>query len=110
MTNRFIKIGAAAELLGVSIDTLRKWELSGELIPDRKSQAGTRFYDSSKLINLGDKDRLLRFGAELVFYFCELQGIEIVIINRGEQPSFEEELAQVVLEIITVFSARLYGC
>ena len=37
MTNRFIKIGAAAELLGVSIDTLRKWELSGELIPDRKS-------------------------------------------------------------------------
>ncbi|MDE5080463.1 MAG: MerR family DNA-binding transcriptional regulator, partial [Trichodesmium sp. St18_bin1] len=38
MTNRFIKIGAAAELLGVSIDTLRKWELSGELIPDRKSQ------------------------------------------------------------------------
>ena len=56
MTNRFIKIGAAAELLGVSIDTLRKWELSGELIPDRKSQAGTRFYDSSKLINLGDGD------------------------------------------------------
>ena len=110
MTNRFIKIGAAAELLGVSIDTLRKWELSGELIPDRKSQAGTRFYDSSKLINLGDKDRLLRFGAELVFSFCEPQGIEIVIINRGEQPSFEEELAQVVLEIITVFSARLYGC
>ena len=56
MTNRFIKIGAAAELLGVSIDTLRKWELSGELIPGRKSQAGTRFYDSSKLINLGDED------------------------------------------------------
>ena len=52
MTNRFIKIGAAAELLGVSIDTLRKWELSGELIPDRKSQAGTRFYDSSKLVVL----------------------------------------------------------
>lgn len=45
----------------------------------------------------------------LVFSFCELQGIEIVIINKGEQPSFEEELAQDVLEIITVFSARLYG-
>ena len=53
---------------------------------------------------------MLRFGAELVFSFCELQGIEIVIINKGEQPSFEEELDQVVLEIITVFSARLYGC
>ena len=55
------------------------------------------------------KDRLLRFGAELVFSLCELQGIEIVIIHQGEQPSFEEELAQDVLEIITVFSAKLYG-
>ena len=58
---------------------------------------------------LTHKDRLLRFGAELVFSLCELQGIEIVIIHQGEQPSFEEELAQDVLEIITVFSARLYG-
>ena len=55
------------------------------------------------------KDRLLRFGAELVFALCEAQGIEVVIIHRGEPPSFEEELAQDVLEIITVFSARLYG-
>ena len=58
---------------------------------------------------LTHQDRLLRFGAELIFALCELQGIEIVIIHRGEQPSFEEELAQDVLEIITVFSARLYG-
>ena len=55
------------------------------------------------------KDRLLRLGAELVFAMCELQGIEMVLIHKGEPPSFEEELAQDVLEIITVFSARLYG-
>ena len=55
------------------------------------------------------KDRLLRFGSELVFALCELQQIEVVIIHKGEQPSFEEELAKDVLEIITVFSARLYG-
>ena len=58
---------------------------------------------------LTHKDRLLRFGAELVFSLCEIQGIEVVIIHKGERPSFEEELAQDVLEIITVFSARLYG-
>ena len=57
---------------------------------------------------LTHKDRLLRFGAELVFTPCELQGIEIVIIHQGEPPSFEEELAQDVWEIITVFRARLY--
>ena len=55
------------------------------------------------------KDRLLRFGSELVFALCELQEIEIVIIHKGDRPSFEEELAKDVLEIITVFSARLYG-
>ena len=62
-----------------------------------------------KRLVLTHKDRLLRFGAELVFALCELKGIEIIIIHQGEQPSFEEELAQDVLEIITVFSARLYG-
>ena len=53
------------------------------------------------------KDRLL--GAELVFAMCETRDCEVVIINQGDQPSFEEELAHDVLEIITVFSARLYG-
>jgi len=31
------------------------------------------------------------------------------LIHQGETPTFEEELAKDVLEIITVFSARLYG-
>ena len=64
---------------------------------------------TTKRLVLTHKDRLLRFGAELVFTLCELQGVEVVIIHKGEQPTFEEELAQDVLEIITVFSARLYG-
>lgn len=63
-----------------------------------------------KRLVLTHKDRLLRFGADLVFALCEIQGnLEVVIIHQGERPSFEEELAQDVLEIITVFSARLYG-
>ena len=37
------------------------------------------------------KDRLLRFGSELVFAMCAHQQIEIVIIHKGEKPSFEEE-------------------
>jgi putative resolvase len=40
-----IKIGAAAKILGVSIETMRKWEKSGEVLPLRKSQSGTRYYD-----------------------------------------------------------------
>jgi excisionase family DNA binding protein len=55
------------------------------------------------------RDRLLRFGAELVFAICEAKNVEVVIINQGEDTTFEEDLAKDVLEIITVFSARLYG-
>ena len=55
------------------------------------------------------KDRLLRFGSELIFSLCEHFGAEVVIINASEDSSFEDDLVQDVLEIITVFSARLYG-
>lgn len=170
-------------MLGVEVQTLRAWEASGELIPDRRSKGGVRYYDVGKIMGLGNedmptigyarvsshdqksdlvrqselleafcaakgwrhevitdlgsglnyrkkglnqllemilhkrirrlvlthKDRLLRFGSELIFALCEIQNIEIVIINKGEPPTFEEELAQDVIEIITVFSARLYG-
>ena len=58
---------------------------------------------------LTHKDRLLRFGSELIFSLCEQFGIEIVIINKTETSNFEEDLVQDVLEIITVFSSRLYG-
>jgi len=65
--------------------------------------------DSAGRLVLTHKDRLLRFGAELVFAICEAKGVEVVIINKGEDTTFEEDLAADVLEIITVFSARLYG-
>ena len=182
--NRFVKIGRAAEILGVTVTTLRRWELNGTLIPERKSDGGTRYYALEKLLGtnrqensltiaytrvssqdqksdlkrqadllssyctahgwtheviqdlgsgmnydkkglkrlidlildrkiqrlvLTHKDRLLRFGAELIFALCQAREVEVVVINRGEEASFEEELAKDVLEIITVFSARLYG-
>ncbi len=66
----------------------------------------------SKSINrlvLTNKDRLLRFGSELIFSLCEHFGIEVIIMNSTKDLTFEDELVQDVLEIITVFSARLYG-
>ena len=58
---------------------------------------------------IAHKDRLLRFGAELVFAICEAKDVEVLILNKGVDTTFEEDLAKDVLEIITVFSARLYG-
>jgi putative resolvase len=181
-----VGIGEAAKILGVSIETLRRWEQAGKIKSERTPN-GHRRYDTSKLIrtsnipfvqsrktiayarvsshdqkedlerqkkvlemycasqgftfeilsDLGSgmnyqkkglkklileilseqvgrlvithKDRLLRFGAELIFAICAAKEVEVIIINKGEDTSFEEDLAKDVLEIITVFSARLYG-
>ena len=55
------------------------------------------------------KDRLLRFGTELLFEICKYHNVEIVILNEDEERTHEEELVEDVLSIITVFSAKLYG-
>jgi predicted site-specific integrase-resolvase len=185
--DRLVGIGEAAQALGVSITTLRRWEASGKLIPEH-TMGKHRRYDLTKLrpdlyetvdlskrktvayarvsssdqkddlerqkqvlelycarqgwtyevisdmgsgmnyhkkgltrlldeiiagqvgrLVLTHKDRLLRFGAELVFAICETRQVEVIILNQGEDTSFEEDLAKDVLEIISVFSARLYG-
>ena len=43
---------------------------------------------------IAHKDRLLRFGAELVFAICEAKDVEVLIINKGVDTTFEEDLAQ----------------
>lgn len=181
-----ISIGKAAQELGVTRETLRRWEHSGKIISERTPK-GHRRYDKARLLenfprkplsekrtvayarvsshdqkndlsrqvsllesfcashgwhyeviqDLGSglnynkkglrklikelcsgsigrlvithKDRLLRFGSELVFSLCEHFGTEVVIVNASEETNFEDDLVQDVLEIITVFSARLYG-
>ena len=62
----------------------------------------------SKIV-LTHKDRLLRFGSELFFNICTYFNTDIEIIEEKKDKSDEEKLAYDVLEIITVFSARLHG-
>ena len=60
-------------------------------------------------IVLTHKDRLLRFGSELIFMICACLGTKIRLIEEETDVSDELVLAKDVLEIITVFSARMYG-
>ncbi|OBU75043.1 IS607 family transposase [Cylindrospermopsis raciborskii] len=65
--------------------------------------------DVGRLV-LTHKDRLLRFVSELVFAMCEEYETEVVIMNKStEETTFEQELVTDMIELITVFSARLYG-
>lgn len=46
--DRLVAIGKAAQTLGVSITTLRRWEAEGKLIPERTA-GGQRRYDLAKI-------------------------------------------------------------
>src|ERR1700722_7559686 len=46
--SRYISIGKASKVLGVSITTLRRWEVVGKLLPARTA-GGQRRYDLEKL-------------------------------------------------------------
>ena len=59
-------------------------------------------------IILTHKDRLLRFGSDLIINIAKQFNVETLILNK-EDKTFEQELASDVIEIITVFSAKLYG-
>lgn len=183
-----VSIGKAANILGVSIPTLRNWDKAGKLTPSFITSGGTRMYDLATLnlikgkksivpdrytlayarvstqsqkkeletqkelltlycskqgyrykllsdigsglnyakaglnelielicsdqverLVLVHKDRLLRFGSEIIFKLCNIHNVEVEIINVGEELNPNEELTKDVLDIITVFSARLYG-
>ena len=64
----------------------------------------------SRLI-LTHRDRLLHFGSPLLFKLCQAFDTEVLILddNKDLKVSFEQELAADVIEILTVFTSKLYA-
>lgn len=54
------------------------------------------------------KDRLLRFGFELVEHLASLYDCQIEVIDNTEKTE-NQELVEDMIQIITVFSAKLQG-
>ena len=54
------------------------------------------------------KDRLLRFGFELVENLCKRYGTSIEVVNNTPKTE-EQELVEDLVQIITVFSCKLQG-
>ncbi len=54
------------------------------------------------------KDRLLRFGFEIIENLCRKYGTTIEIIDNTEKTE-EQELVEDLIQIVTVFSCRLQG-
>ena len=56
------------------------------------------------------KDRLIRFGFELIEQICKLKNTEIIVVDSSAHTkSTEEELVEDLIQIVTVFSCKLQG-
>lgn len=64
-------------------------------------------YEVDKVVVLY-KDRLVRFGFELIESIAEIHGCKIEVIDSTEK-SEQQELVEDLVQIITVFSCRLQG-
>ena len=70
--------------------------------------------DSCVLRNIGDvvvahKDRLSRFGFDLIKVFIEKCGGKLIVTDKAENKSSEQELADDLLTIVHIFSCRQMG-
>ena len=56
------------------------------------------------------KDRLVRFGFELIEHIIEkYSGGKIIIVHKKEDETLEEELVKDVVQIMNIYSAKLNG-
>lgn len=111
------------EDLNRQIDNLKQYAYSKgysfEIITDIGSGINYKKEGLLKMINLVEcgevdriivlyKDRLIRFGYDLIEYICKLNDTKIEIVDNSTI-SKEQELTEDLIQIITVFANRLYG-
>lgn len=131
---RYVPIGKAAEMLGVCVSTLRRGDAEGKLVAERTPSGRRRCkacdvatYNQLGLpsptlerktvayarVSFHDHKADLVRQIKVLQMYCASYGwayeVEVVIIDAGDERTYKEELAWDVLEISTVFSARMYG-
>lgn len=108
MNDDLITIGQAAEILGVSIDTLRRWDESGKLVAIRKG-GGTHRYYREKELEIFASD-LFKFASEWISskiefperFYCQTSAIFQARLIKMEQllmqkPGYEKLFSLIVL-------------
>ncbi len=64
--------------------------------------------DEIGTVVIAHKDRLARFGFDLIAHLCEVHHCELLVLNT-ESLSPEQEMVTDLMTIIHCFSSRLYG-
>src|SRR3989338_9465509 len=108
MEEKLIKISEAAEILGVSVDTLRRWDESGKLTAIKK-EGGTHRYYREKEIEIFASD-LFKFAFDWInegvkfpgTFYCPTSAVfqaRLIKMERllMEKPGFEKLYSLIVL-------------
>lgn len=108
MKDKLLNIGQAAEILGVSIDTLRRWDESGKLVAIRK-EGGTHRYYREKDLEIFSSD-LFKFASDWIqnntefpgTFYCANSAVFQAKISKMEyllmeKPGFEKLYSLIVL-------------
>ncbi|MFH1187095.1 MAG: helix-turn-helix domain-containing protein [Candidatus Levyibacteriota bacterium] len=88
MQNKLISIGEASRLLGVSIDTLRRWDLAGRLQSIRSGPRGHRYYHRSDIEQY-------------------LQNVDTIVQHWAKAPQAAEPKLEMYCQTRDIFQARL---
>lgn len=64
--------------------------------------------NTCKLVVVAHKDRLCRFGFDIISWLCTRGQTEILVLDQ-KNLSPEREMVEDILAIVQVFSCRLYG-
>ena len=115
--SKYYSINKFSKILGVSAQTLRNWDKKGKLHPHHTSSNGYRYYSHEQLNqvmnvkpNLDRKELMKRISQNkvdkvVVFYKDRLLRFGFEIISYCTGQTLVEDLVQ----IITVFSCKLQG-
>lgn len=109
MDNKLLSIGEAAALLGVSIDTLRRWDSAGRLPSIRSGPLGHRFYKRTDIERFLEKiDVAARDWAESTIarepdsdVYCQTRDV-----FQARLEKFQIELSRVApIEVVSLVTA-----
>jgi predicted site-specific integrase-resolvase len=87
----------AAQILGVTVKTLQRWERKGKLIPVGRTESNRRRYAEAQLLGHMGRRRD-PVATRTIVYFR--------VSSSAQRP---EEMVQDLMTIVHCFSSRLYG-
>ncbi len=95
---KYLRVGKAAEELGLHPITIRRWIKTGKIQAVRVAE-----------VAVTSGDRLTRFGTEYLETLFSSFGVTFTILDPGEEKTAEQELVEDLFSIIASFAGKLYG-